>query len=90
VVVAWRQREEPILQTIKERDMTNQEIKMARPRCCTVCGFPTQARLQICSVACLSKHRRGRKLIRSSGGDGEFETTEGAHGEPQTMNLAES
>jgi hypothetical protein len=70
--------------------MKNQEIKTldVRPRCCTVCGYPTQARLQICSVACLSKHRRGRKLIRGNAADEEDGSQ--PEGGFQIINLAES
>lgn len=70
--------------------MSNQEIKtMVRPtRCCTVCGYPTQARLQVCSVACEAKYRRGRKLIRGSSADDEDgETPQGGF---QIITLAES
>ncbi len=71
--------------------MSNQEIKTmdVRLRCCTVCGYPTEARLQVCSVACLSKHRRGRKLIRGSGGDGEGDGVV-ADGGYQIITIAEA
>lgn len=69
--------------------MSNQEIKTmdVRLRCCTVCGYPTQARLQVCSVACLSKHRRGRKLIRGSQSDEDGETPQGGF---QIVTIAEA
>ncbi len=67
----------------------NQEIKTmdVRKQCCTVCGYPTAARLQICSVACLSKYRRGRRTIRGTATD-EDDTSEAVSG-LQIINLAE-
>ena len=55
---------------------------------CLICGFPTATPTQLCSTLCASKHHRGRRLIRPRG-DAEFESSEGKHGQPQTLNLAE-